>query len=136
MIKKAFIIDDDEISVFLTVTQLENNAFAHRIDSFTYVQPALEEINQVKDQHLPQVIFLDLNMPIQSGWDFLETLTEKQEYRLLGKCHIYVLTSSVNPEEQEFAKQFKLVSGFLHKPLSDQEILQIKHQICGKSDPV
>ena len=111
MIERAYIIDDDEISVFLTSAQLESAAFARHVECYQFAQLALEK-----------------NMPGLSGWDFLDSLTE-QEDRYFGRCNIYVLTSSVDVQEKELARSYRLVNGFLRKPLEETEITKIKASV-------
>jgi CheY-like chemotaxis protein len=125
MIERAYIIDDDEISIFLTSTLLETAAFARKVECYLFAQPALEKLQHIPETKLPEVIFLDLNMPGLTGWDFLDILT-KQEDRYLGKSNIYILTSSVNVHEKQLALSYRLVSGFLRKPLDESEIDRIK----------
>jgi len=124
MIEKAYIIDDDDISIFVTSVLLETENFAREIECFLYAEAALEKLLR-HDELLPQVIFLDLNMPVVSGWDFLEAMTGQQA-RFLNKCHVYILTSSVDPQEIELARKYSLVKGFLRKPLDEEEIRKIK----------
>lgn len=125
MIDRAYIIDDDEISIFLTSTLLEAEKFARHIECYQYATAALEKLVKVSDNLLPQVIFLDLNMPELNGWDFLDTLMTQEE-RYLGKCRIFILTSSIDTQEKELARQYKLVSGFLKKPIDETELSRIK----------
>ncbi|MEJ7663145.1 MAG: hypothetical protein WKG07_28185 [Hymenobacter sp.] len=70
---------------------------------------------------LPHVVLLDLNMPLLSGWDVLEAL-KPLEARLLGRCVVYVLTSSLAPADAARARQYPLVAGFLDKPLNGAKI--------------
>ena len=128
MIDRAYIIDDDEISIFLTSALLEAEKFACHIECYQFAPIALDKLIKVSDQLLPQVIFLDLNMPVLNGWDFLNTLT-MQEKRFLGKCRIFILTSSIDAQEKELAARYKLVSGFLQKPIDETEISRIKRII-------
>jgi len=121
MIKSAYIIDDDDISIFLTSMMLESNLFARNIESYVNPTEALFKLQHMPAENLPEVILLDLNMPVLNGWDFLETIT-RQESRFLGKCHVFILTSSVDPLEKEQAAQYKLVNGFLRKPLDEASL--------------
>jgi CheY-like chemotaxis protein len=125
MINYAYIIDDDEISIFVTSMLLEADNFARSIACFNNASDALSRLSAEEEATLPEIIFLDLNMPGLSGWDFLDVLSENEK-RYLGKCDVYILTSSVNKEEREMADNYKLVSGFLHKPLDEVELLKIK----------
>lgn len=128
MFDKVHIIDDDEISIFLTEAMLDVMQFAHKYKGFTCPQNALQNLVsklQTGDTEvLPDVIFLDLNMPFISGWELLDSLQNYEDV-LLKKCRIYILTSSVSEEEVEKANQYKLVAGFLQKPLDEQSIAHI-----------
>lgn len=128
MINRAYIIDDDDISVFLTSMMLESNLFARDIESYVNAADALHKLQQLPDESLPDIILLDLNMPIVNGWEFLDTIS-RQEARFLGKCHVFILTSSVAPLEKEQATQYKLVDGFLHKPLDESSLAFINQAV-------
>lgn len=121
MIEKAYIIDDDEVSLFLTSMLLESGSYVKQIESFENAEAALKALEQEDTQSIPNLIFLDLNMPDLSGWEFLDILTQ-QENRYLNKCKVIILSSSVDITEKEKAKNYKLVSAFLHKPLDEEEL--------------
>ncbi|MEJ8803811.1 response regulator [Pontibacter sp. H249] len=130
MYSKVFIVDDDEISVFLTETLLEIVQFTQSCIGFSCATHAIAEIiSAVTDkayQKLPDIIFLDLNMPHMSGWDFLDRLLPYEE-ELLSKCQIYILTSSVDQVDMDKAQKYKVVSGFLQKPLDEEIIKRISN---------
>lgn len=128
MIDKAYIIDDDEISILLTSMMLESNHFARQIEEFLHPEEALQNLQTVPDEVLPQIIFLDLNMPILNGWEFLDALSVKED-RFQGKCAVFILTSSIDAQEKELAKQYSMVCGFLQKPLNEQQLAQISKQV-------
>lgn len=128
MIERAYIVDDDEISIFVTSVLLETEGFARQIESFLCAEEALQKLLHGAEENWPQLIFLDLNMPILNGWTFLDALTVQQA-RFRGKCHIFILTSSVDPLEKERAAQYALVKGFLRKPLDQSELTWIRDQI-------
>ena len=77
---------------------------------------------------VPQVILLDLNMPLVSGWDFLDLL-KRHEVQLQGQCFVYLLTSSMAPADEARAKTYPLVAGVLHKPLDKRQIQQIRDHV-------
>ncbi|WP_114784058.1 response regulator [Botryobacter ruber] len=127
MIRKVFIVDDDEISIFILESFLMTEGFAEEFVGFLDAEEALQVLLDAADEDLPEIIFLDLNMPVLSGWDFLDAL-QPYEDKLLGKCSIYILTSSVDPAEIKRARDYKLVVDYLHKPLTEEAIEKIVKQ--------
>jgi CheY-like chemotaxis protein len=104
-----------------------NNHFTST--SFGDTQDAIEYLsncihNQQIDQ-LPAIIFLDLDMPLMSGWDFLDTyasLTNEVSGQL---PYIYILSSSINPRDYSRAKNHPLVKDMLTKPLTYQIVNEV-----------
>ena len=85
---------------------------------------AFLELNERLHASETAVIFLDLNMPIMNGWEFLEKLSKaKNEITLQYK--IYILSSTINPDDKKKAKSHALVSGFLSKPLTKEHLEQL-----------
>ena len=78
-----------------------------------------------KTQRVPQVVFLDLNMPMMDGWQFLDALAPYAE-DLRGSCHIYILTSSLALRDLEKSRQYDLVAGLIHKALDSEKIRAIR----------
>ncbi|MBD2769077.1 response regulator [Hymenobacter sp. BT664] len=124
----VLLIDDDSIGVFLTERLLKREGFTKNIASYSSAEAALSFLQQAEPDHLPQVIFLDLNMPVMDGWDFLEAL-KPQEEQLLGRCFIYILTSSLAHSDAERIVDFPLVAGLIHKPLDSRQIQAVRTQV-------
>ena len=124
MIDKAYIIDDDEVSLFLTSMLLEAGSYVQKVESFGNAVKALHALEKEDPQNMPEIIFLDLNMPDLSGWEFLDILT-KEKHKYLDKCKIFILSSSVDIAEKEKAKEYQLVTAFLHKPLEEEELAKV-----------
>jgi CheY-like chemotaxis protein len=120
MLRKIYIVDDDEISIFLTEAVLERQGYLGRIERYYNPAEALPNIlsAELDGQAGRSLLFLDLNMPRISGWDFLEKLSE-YEVQLLGKCHVVILSSAVDGREILKSSQFPLVLNFVPKPLDD-----------------
>jgi CheY-like chemotaxis protein len=122
--KSLLLIDDSYIDNLINRKILDNINFA---ESITVIESPKEAFNYIRDlylegKELPEVIFLDLRMPLMNGFEFLEALMDLPD---LGpdKIRIYVLTSSLDPEDIKRVKENHLVTRFISKPLTSQ-ILQ------------
>ena len=122
----TYIIDDESISLFLTEQVLRQAGITSRIRPFAAAEEALHFLVSHLRTEVPDVILLDLNMPMMNGWEFLEALAPHVAV-LAGRCHIYILTSSLALTDTDRAKDFALVRGIIHKPLHEDEVQGIQH---------
>ncbi|MFD2786203.1 response regulator [Hymenobacter rubripertinctus] len=119
----TLLIDDDPTGIFLTTRLLRREGQpTDVVTSFVSPVEAVAFFRQLGPADaLPDVVLLDLNMPLLDGWDVLDAL-KPLEAHLLGRCVVYVLTSSLAPTDAARARQYPLVAGVLHKPLDRMEI--------------
>ena len=125
-IKNIFFVDDDKLFVYLTRKTIEAANFGGQIKEFGDGEEAINYLKQIAadTELLPDIILVDLNMPIMDGWEFLEEYTLiKQEMR--KKATIYLVSSSISPHDIERAKDVSLVSAFLIKPLVKEKVIEI-----------
>ncbi|RKR15328.1 response regulator receiver domain-containing protein [Maribacter vaceletii] len=124
-IETICIIDDDPIFIFGTKILLNNNEFCDTILVSNNGQEGVECLESfLKEKNkLPELIFLDLNMPVLDGWGFLDAFNES--YKDVN-TKIYILSSSIDSRDIERAKQYSLVEGFIAKPLTDKIIKNLK----------
>ena len=115
---KVCIIDDEWISRFLiqkliqkTVTDPEIINFANGREAFEFIK-----LHQTDRLSLPELILLDINMPVANGWEFLDMMQALhiKNYNPL----IYMVSSSIDPADLARAKTYPEVQGFLAKPLT------------------
>lgn len=76
--------------------------------------------------NLPEIIFLDINMPILNGWEFLDLLNSHDLNKL---PKIYMLTSSISPEDVNKSENHPLVTGYFTKPLSLDKLSELKNSL-------
>ncbi|MDQ0107305.1 CheY-like chemotaxis protein [Chitinophaga terrae (ex Kim and Jung 2007)] len=123
LINMIFIVDDDPIHQQIAKIMIERQAISTGIRVFSDAQEVLDYLreNAGNDAALPDLILLDLNMPVMDGWEFLE------EYAafcndLPKQIRIFVLTSSIDEKDRERVAGYKFVTGYLTKPLSKEII--------------
>ena len=126
-LKSILLVDDDEVSNFLSDIIIRDTIEIEEINTCMNGQEALDFLeNNIKMPNaLPDVIFLDLNMPVMDGWDFLRAY-KKLSKSLGKKILVFILSSSVYREDIEFARSFEEVAGFLTKPLTPEQVLHIR----------
>lgn len=124
--KNVLLIDDSYIDNLINQKILDNGHFA---ESITVIQSPEEAFSYIRELHLegkelPEVIFLDLRMPVMNGFEFLKALHDLPDLKP-GKIKIYVLTSSLDPNDIKKVKENILVSKFIGKPLTNQILQEI-----------
>ena len=123
-INNVILIDDDEMFNFINVKTMEKATFAHKVKIFDNATTALDELRQlsISNPHeFPDIIFLDINMPVMNGWEFLDEF-EKFSESLVGNCKVFMLTSSIDQSDITKSKNYRLVNDFISKPLTEKRL--------------
>lgn len=120
---RVFIIDDDPIHQRIAQIMISKHDLYDELVSYTEAEKALDflKINLDNHESLPDVILLDLNMPVVDGWDFLAAF-ESIRKDLKKDIRIFIVTSSVDEKDKLRSQAFSTVKGFISKPLSPEII--------------
>lgn len=124
----AYIIDDDEVIIYLTGLINKDVEFCDRMLSFTDSSEALSKIKTALELNLelPSLILIDLNMPVMNGWTFLDELSKLK----IGKeIPVFIFSSSINQEDINRSKKYKIVKDYIIKPLTVNKINKILRTI-------
>ncbi|MDB5120689.1 MAG: response regulator [Sphingobacteriales bacterium] len=126
MDKSIFIIDDYSINLLIAKLTIKQHGFFEKITTYSEAQLALDYVINNQNNHaiLPDVILLDLNMPVMDGWEFLDALEELAS-KLVNEVDIYILSSSLDLRDIQRSKKYVSVNGFLSKPLTTEMLENI-----------
>lgn len=125
-INTVAIIDDDDIYQYAAKKTIVATESVNNIITFSDGQEAIDFFleNYGKADELPDLVFLDLNMPILDGWQFLEEYIPLKE-KIQKEIIIYITSSSKNPDDLIQAKNLTAVSDYIVKPLSIEKFKDI-----------
>lgn len=113
------LIDDSEIDQMIYRRIAEKSGLVGTLVQYVDAAEALDHLSQ-PDNSRPDLILLDINMPRMDGFEFLEAATERFGVDL---CPIIVmLTTSLNPKDEQRAREFSVVKDFLNKPLTRDQL--------------
>ncbi len=129
-VKKLFLVDDDEIFRAAAEVLIKSNGLAEAIVHLENGLEAFEALASIGDtvKELPEVILLDINMPVMNGWELLEELKQIPAV-IRQNVLIYILTSSIAPEDLNLSKTYSFINGYITKPLTIADIEKIKKEL-------
>jgi CheY-like chemotaxis protein len=121
--KNILLIDDDETTNFLTRITIKKTNLGNVIQECLNGKEGVEffeELQNKPDALRPDIILLDLNMPILDGWQFLD---EFKQFN--STAQVYIMSSSNYPEDIQNASNYPLVKGYIVKPLTTEKAIEL-----------
>lgn len=123
--KHILIVDDDPVATLILKKNLELIQVNQETITFSNGKEAYEFFKKNYSEKEDYYIFLDINMPLMNGWDFLNNINP-----FINKVntHIYILTSSINKIDMDIATQYALIEKYLSKPINKEVLKAIKEK--------
>lgn len=129
------IVDDDDVYKFTLNKTIANQNFAKKIMMFSDGEEAIDFLsdNLNDPNNLPDVIFLDINMPIMDGFEFMEEYIKIKPF-VGKKIIIYMVTSSIDPIDINRAKALSEISDYIIKPIDADQLTEILEKLKARGE--
>lgn len=131
-IENVLFVDDDEITNYLNVRLVQKLQIANEIKVAMNGLEALDLIKKTEIGHYscPDLIFLDLNMPLMDGFQFLESFTQMENCET--KPHIVVVTTSTNNKDLDRLQSYTCISGYINKPMTTEKLQKVLEEVYAE----
>lgn len=128
MLHKLLCVDDDPITLMLYKMVIAKAEFAREVDTAQNGEEAIAYFDGLlgSGSEYPKLIFLDLNMPVMGGWEFLD-LFSTPKYKAFADVKVIVLSSTIDPQDIEKSKSYKQVIDFRSKPISKEMLAELHY---------
>lgn len=121
-LKRVLLVDDDEISNMISHRLITQLNIAENITTLNNGKEAIDylERNMIESMPQPELIFLDINMPVMDGFEFLEEMQKDNRFKET-QIKVVILTSSADPVDLNRSKKYK-IDAYVNKPLSTEKL--------------
>ncbi len=123
--KHILIVDDDPVATLILKKNLELIQVNQETITFSNGEEAYAYFKKKYNEKENYYVFLDINMPLMNGWDFLNSI---DSFINKANTHIYILTSSINKLDMDKATQYTLIEKYLSKPINKEVLKTIKEE--------
>ncbi|MDX2283671.1 MAG: response regulator [Bacteroidia bacterium] len=117
------IVDDDWIYQLVIRRMIEKQTPPPQVLTYSNGQEAIDALRAAAADAdaLPDVLLLDINMPVMDGWEFMDEYLQLKS-SLVKPLRIYIISSSIAPQDHEKARSYADISGFLTKPVTEETL--------------
>ena len=124
--KNIWVVDDDNIYQIIIKKLIERSEMFSEISSFKNGKDAIDELyNNTKNiGGIPDIILLDINMPIMDGWEFMDELGVIKP-KINAEIMVYIVSSSIAIEDKNKSKNYENILGYLSKPVTLDDLILI-----------
>lgn len=135
MIHKTLVVNDDDLSLLIASKMLNKAKFSDEIVTAKNGAKALAYLSEIVSMgenyfdKAPGFIFLDLNMPVMNGWDFLAAFTAKYA-SLFPETKVVIMSAYTDREDIMELEKYKIVSDFICTPITLEKLEGIKKRHC------
>jgi CheY-like chemotaxis protein len=125
--ERVMIIDDNVIDLYISKRLIIKNLFGKNVLEYFSAEKALKYLQDHQETVylLPQIIFIDIYMPVMSGFEFMEAY-EKLPKNLKNNCKVFIISSTIDENDIERSNKDKNITAFHVKPITKEFLESIK----------
>src|SRR5690606_12829347 len=125
----VYVVDDDPLYIFSMKKVLKLTEFCSDAKFFKNGQEVLDElIPQLEEGVLPDIMFLDISMPLMNGWELLDHLVK---YPRIKEMKIFIVSSSIDPYDTGKSSSYDIVTDYIYKPITIEKMKELKAKLLG-----
>jgi CheY-like chemotaxis protein len=125
-LKTIWVVDDDPIYQIIVNKIIKKSELFLNVSSFKNGKDAIDALKDSLENNeaLPNIILLDINMPIMDGWEFMEEILILKA-KIIEPIQIYIVSSSIALEDKNKAKNYPEIVAYLSKPINNNDLILI-----------
>ncbi|PZX92098.1 response regulator [Flavobacterium aquariorum] len=125
-LKTIWVVDDDPIYQIIVNKIIKKSELFLNVSSFKNGKEAIDALKNALEnkEAFPNIILLDINMPIMDGWEFMDEIVLIKS-QINEPLQIYIVSSSIASEDKSKAKDYSEIIAYLSKPISANDLILI-----------